>query len=148
MTEAQARTALSAIIAKLRQANPDWEGIILTVRNLATEVGRSNLFKQEESGGPSQRSKQEPSEVGMELEYLEAALSAKDVSKAVEHAEAALQMLDWIIFMLKDNIRLCDVCGDIIPKGQRYAVTFVRKEKVLLAESAFAELHTTPHCLV
>jgi hypothetical protein len=29
----------------------------------------------------------------MELERLEAALSAKDVSKATEHAEAALQML-------------------------------------------------------
>jgi hypothetical protein len=40
--------------------------------------------------------------------------------------------------MLKDNIRLCDVCGDVIPKGQRYAVTVIQKEKVLLAESAFA----------
>jgi hypothetical protein len=40
--------------------------------------------------------------------------------------------------MLKDSIRLCDVCGEIIPKGQQYAVTVIPNEKVQLAESAFA----------
>lgn len=40
--------------------------------------------------------------------------------------------------MLKDNIRLCDLCGEVIPKGQRYAVTIIQREEVLLAESAFA----------
>lgn len=93
MTEAQARTNLSGIIAKLHQSNPDWEGIILLVRGLAIEVGRWNLFNPEESGGPSQRSNQKSSEVGLEIDNLEAALLAKDVSKAIEHSEAAQQML-------------------------------------------------------
>lgn len=30
--------------------------------------------------------------------------------------------------MLKDNTRLCDVCGEIIPKGKKYAVNLVPKE--------------------
>ena len=42
------------------------------------------------------------------------------------------------VFILKDNLRLCDVCGEVIPKGQQYAVTLIPKEKVPLAESAFA----------
>ena len=40
--------------------------------------------------------------------------------------------------MLKDGVRLCDVCGDVISKGQKYAVNVIPKDQAELADSLFA----------
>lgn len=37
--------------------------------------------------------------------------------------------------MLKENSRLCDVCGEVIPKGTKYAVNIVPKGKAELFRS-------------
>jgi hypothetical protein len=34
--------------------------------------------------------------------------------------------------MLKDNTRLCDVCDDVIPKGEKYRVSIIPKGKAHL----------------
>jgi hypothetical protein len=53
MNEAEARRAVSAIIADLRRENADCKSMISTVSNLTVEVGRWGLFKQEEpQSGP------------------------------------------------------------------------------------------------
>jgi hypothetical protein len=36
--------------------------------------------------------------------------------------------------MLKDNIRQCDVCDGVIPKGERYRVSTISKDKALHPE--------------
>jgi hypothetical protein len=37
--------------------------------------------------------------------------------------------------MLKDNIRQCDVCNGLIPKGEKYRVSTVTKDQALLFRS-------------
>jgi hypothetical protein len=34
--------------------------------------------------------------------------------------------------MLKDNIRKCDVCDGAIPKGEKYRVSTIPKDKAIL----------------
>jgi hypothetical protein len=39
--------------------------------------------------------------------------------------------------MLKEGVRRCDVCGDVILKGQKYSVSVVPKDQAQLANSLF-----------
>jgi hypothetical protein len=38
--------------------------------------------------------------------------------------------------MLKDNIRQCDVCDEIIPKGEKYRVSTISKEQAVYLDLA------------
>jgi hypothetical protein len=94
MWEANVRTTLSKIIAHLRQVKPNWERMIYTVSDLAIEVRNENLPSLVETGGPTPSMKnQKACEVCAELESLEAALSERNIPKALEHAEGALRVL-------------------------------------------------------
>jgi hypothetical protein len=39
--------------------------------------------------------------------------------------------------MLKEGVRHCDVCGEVILKGQKYSVSLVPKDQAQLADSLF-----------
>jgi hypothetical protein len=93
MWETNVRTTVSAIIASLRQAKPDCESMASTVGDLAAEVGRQNLPRRVEPGEPTPMMNQKACDTSAELESLEAALSERNVPKALEHAEAALRVV-------------------------------------------------------
>ena len=93
MWETNVRTIVSAIIASLRRAKPNCESMASTVSDLAVEVRRQNLFRQIEPGEPTPMMNQKACDTSAELESLEAALSERNVPKALEHAEAALRVV-------------------------------------------------------
>lgn len=100
MWEEQARKTLSEIVAAFRSEDPDCQIMIPKVQRLLREFGRRNLFRElKEPAGSIQNWMD--SKVGefrtdfrAELESLESALAADDVAKALEHAEAALRLLE------------------------------------------------------
>jgi hypothetical protein len=94
MWEANVRTTLSAIIANLRQVKPHWESMISPVNDLAVDVRRQNLFRKVKPGDPHPTMNVKACVIGAELESLEAALSERNVSQALEHAETALRKVD------------------------------------------------------
>ncbi len=93
MWETNVRTKVSAIIANLRQVKPNFEGLISAVSDLVVEVRSQTLFKQLEPGDPVPPLNLRACDVRTELESLEAALSERNVPKALEHAEAALRVV-------------------------------------------------------
>jgi hypothetical protein len=47
--------------------------------------------------------------------------------------------------MIKDNMRICDVCGETIPKGEKYRVNTLPKETALLfKEMATSDMESAP----
>ncbi len=93
MWEDSVRNAVSAIIVNLREVTPDFESMVSTLRDLAVEVGRQNLFRQVEPGDPPPMMNQNGCEVQLELEGLKAALSEGNVPNALKQAEAVLLLL-------------------------------------------------------
>src|SRR5258708_2344922 len=86
MWEANVRTTLSAIVANLRQVKPNCESMVSAVSDLAVGVRRQTLFGQVEPGDPYLMMNEKACEIRTELESLEAALSERNVPKALEHA--------------------------------------------------------------
>jgi phage host-nuclease inhibitor protein Gam len=92
--EANARTTLAKITANLRQVNPNCESMVSTVSDLAVEAGRLRLFARDQPADPFLRTNPKAYKIRAELESLESALQKRDAPKALEHAEAALRVLD------------------------------------------------------
>ena len=93
MWETNVRTTVSTIIVGLRQAKPNCESMASMVNGLAAEVGRQILPRRVEPGEPTPVMNQKACDTSAELESLEAALSERNVPKALEHAKAALRVV-------------------------------------------------------
>lgn len=50
--------------------------------------------------------------------------------------------------MLKGRVRVCDVCGETIPKGQKYKVSIVPKKNVEIFRSTMAAPTLVPTATV
>lgn len=94
MWEANVRNTVSEIIANLHREKHNWEQMVYTVSDLAVEVGLQNPAGLVEPSAPiAIMNNQKACDVHAELEGLEAALSGRNVSTALEHAEAVLRVL-------------------------------------------------------
>jgi hypothetical protein len=95
--EEKTRKSISEIVAALRVGErPDYQRMILGVRDLAEESERQIFPSREGPSGTPIMNKimNKACEIGPELKLLEAALLEKNVPKALEHAEAALRVLE------------------------------------------------------